>query len=93
MENVPIIAKPKGKKMKISEIQKACKRASDDYKQLRSASDALQNYEGARQGPRGGKRTTLSARADLKASAYRESLDYLEELLKEAVKEGIEFHQ
>lgn len=79
--------------MKISEIQKACKRAADDYKQLRSASDSLQNYEGARQGIRGGRRTTLSARADLKASAYRESLEYLEELIKEAAKEGIEFHQ
>ena len=54
-----------------------------DFRAKEKALKSEYNYEGCRTGVRGGKRTTLSARADNSAESYVDSIKYLKMIVNE----------
>ena len=47
-----------------------------DFKKMQKAAEAEFQYSGDRKGPRGGKRTTLSAKAQNTTESYQSAVEY-----------------
>lgn len=67
---------------RLTECKKQAATALKSFKTKEKSLTAELNYNGARTGARGGKRTTLSAKASNDCQAYEQDINYLKLIIK-----------